>query len=69
MKIDYVVTVSDHRRQTCPFFPGGKGIIHKGLEDPAASSGREGQKMALFGRVRDEIRGWIDETFGGETVS
>jgi len=68
MEIDYVVTVCDHARRTCPFFPGGKRVIHKGFEDPAAFRGSEEEKMALFGRVRDEIRGWIEETFGGGTV-
>ena len=29
MKFDYVVTVCDHAKQTCPFFPGGKESIHK----------------------------------------
>jgi len=62
------VTVCDHARRTCPFFPGGKRVIHKGFEDPAAFRGSEEEKMALFGRVRDEIRGWIEETFGGGTV-
>jgi len=35
-EIDYVVTVCDHARQTCPFFPGGKETIHKGFDDSAA---------------------------------
>jgi arsenate reductase len=64
MDIDYVITVCDLARQTCPFFPGGKEIIHKGFEDPAAFSGSEEEKMALFRRVRNEIRDWISETFG-----
>jgi len=68
MEIDYVVTVCDHARRACPFFPGGKRVIHKGFEDPAAFRGSEEEKMALFRRVRDEIRGWIEETFGGGTV-
>jgi len=66
MKFDYVVTVCDHAKQICPFFPGGKESIHKGFEDPAAFTGREDEKIAIFRRVRDEIREWIVETFGGE---
>ena len=68
MEIDLVITVCDHARQTCPFFPGGKEVIHRSFEDPAAVSGSEKQRIALFRRVRDEIRTWIEETFGGETV-
>jgi arsenate reductase len=65
-EFDYLITVCDHAKQTCPFFPGGKEFIHRGFEDPAAFSGSEEQKMATFRRVRDEIREWIVETFGGE---
>ena len=64
VELDLVVTVCDQARQTCPFFPGGKEIIHKGFEDPAALSGSKEQKLALFRRVRDEIRTWIEEVFG-----
>ena len=34
-----MVIVCDHARQTRPFFPGGKEIVHKGFEDPAAFRG------------------------------
>lgn len=66
MKFDYVITVCDQARQICPFFPGGKEFIHRGFEDPAAFSGSEDEKIAIFKRFRDEIREWIEETFGGE---
>jgi len=66
MKFDYVVTVCDQAKQVCPFFPGGKESIHKGFENPAAFKGNKDGKIAIFRRVRDEIREWIVETFGGE---
>ena len=66
MEIDYVITVCDHARQICPIFPGGKEIIHKGFDDPAALSGDEEDTLALFRRLRDEIQGWIKEFFGKE---
>lgn len=66
MDIDYVITVCDHAKQICPFFPGGKRSMHKGFDDPAAFKGSEDEKIAIFRRVRDEIREWIVETFGGE---
>jgi len=61
-ELDYVVTLCDQAKQTCPFFPGGKESLHRSFEDPAAFSGSEEEKMAVFRRVRDEIRGWIEET-------
>ena len=64
-ELDYVITVCDHAKQTCPFFSGGKQSLHKGFEDPAAFDGTEAEKVAIFRRVRDEIRDWIEQTFGG----
>lgn len=60
---EYVVTVCDHANETCPFFPGGKERIHKGFQDPASVEGSEDEKLAIFRRVRDEIRHWLEETF------
>jgi arsenate reductase len=60
---EYVVTVCDHANETCPFFPGGKERIHRGFQDPAAVGGSEDERLAIFRRVRDEIRHWIEETF------
>ena len=64
MKFDYVVTVCDHARETCPFFPGGKKYLHKGFLDPSNFKGTDEEKLRMFRRVRDEIRDWIIKTFG-----
>ena len=53
---DYVLTVCDNARESCPIFPGGAVIIHQSFEDPASLEGSEEQRLALFRRVRDEIR-------------
>lgn len=60
---DYVVTVCDHANETCPLFPGGRERIHRGFQDPAALEGSEDEKLAIFRRVREEIRNWVKETF------
>ena len=62
-EIDYVVTVCDHARQTCPFFPGGKKLIHKGFKDPASFHGSDAKTLALFRQVRNEIKAWIEKDF------
>lgn len=64
--LEYVVTVCDHAKEACPFFPGGRKAIHKGFKDPASSAGTEQEKLAFFRSVRDEIREWIENTFGKE---
>ena len=53
---DYVVTVCDHARDTCPVFPAGTGRIHWSLEDPAAVEGAEAKRLAAFRRTRDLIQ-------------
>jgi arsenate reductase len=64
--LDYAVTVCDHAKETCPFFPGGRKTLHKGFQDPSSAPGTDEEKLAVFRRVRDEIRAWIEETFGEE---
>lgn len=65
-EFEYVVTVCDHANETCPLFSGGKERLHQGFEDPAPFNGSEEEKIAVFRRVRDEIRDWIDEIFSEE---
>jgi arsenate reductase len=63
-EIDHVVTVCDHAREICPVFPGGKELLHHGFTDPSAIQGKEQEMLAAFRKIRDEIRDWIDDTFG-----
>jgi arsenate reductase (thioredoxin) len=56
---DYVLTVCDNAKETCPVFPGHSNRIHKGFEDPATIQGREEERLAVFRRVRDEIREYL----------
>jgi len=53
---DLVVTVCDSAKETCPVFPRPVERIHVSFSDPAAASGTDEEKMAVFRRVRDEIR-------------
>jgi len=55
-RFDYVVTVCDHARDNCPVFHAATTRIHWSFEDPAAVEGSEGQRLAAFRRVRDELR-------------
>jgi arsenate reductase len=56
---DYVLTVCDNAKESCPIFPGHGNRIHKAFEDPAALEGSEQDRLALFRRVRDEIRTYL----------
>lgn len=48
---DYVITVCDQARQSCPVFPGVHESLHWGYEDPAAAQGTEEERLAVFRRV------------------
>jgi arsenate reductase len=52
---EWVVTVCDRARQTCPVFPGAENGAHWGFDDPADAAGPEEERLAVFRRVRDEI--------------
>jgi arsenate reductase (thioredoxin) len=53
--LDYVITVCDNARETCPVFPGNVKRLHWSFEDPAAAEGSEGVRMAAFRGIRDQI--------------
>jgi arsenate reductase len=53
---DYVLTVCDNARETCPIFPGKVITIHRNFEDPAALQGSAKARLGLYRRVRDEMR-------------
>ena len=58
---DYVITVCDAAKESCPFFPGGK-IIHVGFQDPPALTKdmkNEEDILVIYRRVRDEIEASI----------
>jgi arsenate reductase (thioredoxin) len=53
---DYVITVCDNANQRCPIFPGDTKRIHWSVDDPASTEGDDDAKLAVFRRVRDELR-------------
>ena len=54
---DYVITVCDHAKETCPVFLGNvKHRIHIGFDDPAEARGTEEELRSEFRRIRDEIK-------------
>ncbi len=53
---DLVLTVCDSAQETCPTFPRPVPKLHISFFDPAAAEGIDDEKMAVFRRVRDEIR-------------
>jgi len=53
----YVITVCDNARETCPVFSGKvEQNLHIGFDDPAEATGSQEDIIAVFRRVRDEIK-------------
>ena len=60
---EYVVTVCDHARESCPVFPGTVRLVHAGFEDPpllARDAATEEEALAPYRRVRDAIRAFVE---------
>ena len=55
---DVVMTVCDNAKENCPFFPAST-MLHHTFDDPAALQANEAERLALFRRVRDEIRVYL----------
>ena len=53
---DFVITLCDAANETCPLFFGGVRRTHLGFDDPARAEGTTQEKLAVFRRIRDEIR-------------
>jgi arsenate reductase len=59
---DYVVTLCDTARESCPVFPGAGRTLHAAFDDPprlAAACGTEDEALAPYRRVRDEIGAFV----------
>lgn len=58
---DYVITVCDNANESCPVFFGATKRLHHSFEDPAALQRSEEVRLALFRRVRDELREYLHD--------
>ncbi len=61
---DYVITVCDRARQSCPVFAGPHNTLHWGLEDPDEVEGTDAERLAAFkktyGELQQRIRPFIE---------
>lgn len=59
---DYIITVCDNAKETCPVFPGEAVRIHRSFEDPpAASVGDYASRLVIYRRVCEELREWLND--------
>ena len=58
-QFDYVLTVCDQARESCPIHPGHGQRLHRAFPDPAAIQGSEEERLHAFRMVRDQIRSYL----------
>jgi arsenate reductase len=65
-QFDYVVTLCADAQDACPIFLGGNIYLHHAFDDPAQvkEAATETDVCSQFRTVRDQLRAWIDATFG-----
>ena len=52
---DFVITVCDSAKEACPYFPGEVQRLHWSFPDPAAATGTQEERLAVFRQVREQI--------------
>ena len=63
MEFDYVITLCDNAKESCPYFPAKTRLLHSGFDDPpklAENANNEEEAMAHYRRVRDEIKAFVE---------
>ena len=63
-EFDLVITVCDRAREICPYVPTRNRRLHWSFEDPSDLRGSEEERLAVFEKVRDEIKDKVINYFG-----
>jgi arsenate reductase len=58
---DYVITLCDDAKETCPFFPKAAVRLHWSFPDPSVAGHTREERLAVFRQVRDGIRAHIEQ--------
>lgn len=66
---DFVITVCDHAREVCPYFPTNAQKFHYNFPDPAKATGDEAAIMASFKAVREQIKEYCREWVRGNGIA
>lgn len=65
---DFVITVCDNAKESCPYFPTQAVKFHYNFPDPAKATGTEEEIRAQFAEVRELIKGYT-QNFVTENLS
>ncbi|HTH70787.1 MAG TPA: arsenate reductase ArsC [Candidatus Saccharimonadales bacterium] len=60
-RFDHVITVCDDANESCPIFPNTLHRLHWSLPDPSKATGSQTEQLAVYRKVRDDLRARIQE--------
>lgn len=58
MEFDMVITVCDHAKESCPYFPFKTNIFHQNFQDPSKFVGTEDEVNQEFAKTRNQIKSY-----------
>jgi len=58
---DYVITVCDHAKEVCPYFPSKATLFHCNFPDPSKLKGTQEEINAEFVKVREMIKAYCEQ--------
>ena len=61
INFDFVITVCDHAKERCPFFPGKAKKFHQNFPDPVKTTGTEVEILKKFREVRQMIKSYAEK--------
>lgn len=59
IEFDYLITVCDHAKEACPYFPTKAVKLHHNFPDPAKAKGSEEEIMDQFRAVREMVKTYV----------
>lgn len=69
VNFDYVITLCNEASEECPVFPNAEQMLHKSFPDPTATDGSKAEVVTKVSKVRDQIKKYIKEQFGGKKIN
>jgi arsenate reductase len=69
VEFDFIITVCDHARENCPYFPSKAVRFHKNFEDPAKANGSELEIMNAFRDVREQIKEYCEQLISQQILN
>lgn len=61
LHFDFVITVCDHAKERCPYFPTTAKTFHYNFPDPAKATGTDAEIMEQFRQVRQMIKQYCQQ--------